>query len=309
MNLRHFSLKCLFSINDTFSPITLIRSISSRFLSIVALFFTFLALTIAFTTKSTAQVTKIKYLLEFDKADSTYAVYIKITNGEASKPQHRAQFNAQISIVTPSETNVELSQLYMPLQANHAYGGKNPLRWTLASTVIAPKITPKLSYNSITPQLMPTAFYNDLKSEEEVKLFTFKVYPLPENIDNVRLYDNLSDPRSSDVGMSGTDFRNGFTLGSVANDYDGNLPMRVVHSLTSTTDVSDAIHLYPNPVINTLTIESKAEVKNYRLIDTKGNVLAIGKSKQVDCSTIPAGIYYLELVTTSGNAKKKLLKI
>jgi Secretion system C-terminal sorting domain len=309
MNLRHFSLKCLFSVIGTIPTFPTIWSLSCRFLGFIADNLFFFLLSVVFTPKSIAQVTKVKYVLEFDKADSTYAVYIKITEGYATKPQHRAQFNAQICIVTPSKSTIELGQMHMPLQANHSYAGKNPLRWTLGSTIIAPKISPKQSFYSITPQLMPTAFYNDLKTEDEVKLFSFKVFPLPDNIDEVRLYDNGSDPKSSDDGMKGTDFRNGFTMGSVANDYDGNLPSRIAQSLTSTMDISDNIHLYPNPVINTVTIDTKMEIKNYNLIDSKGNVMVTGKSKQVDCSTLSAGIYYLDVYTAHGMAKKKVLKI
>jgi Secretion system C-terminal sorting domain len=309
MNLRHFLLKCLFSINDTFQPFLKIKPSSWHFNGSIANKIIFFFTIIVFSLKTTAQVTKLKYLLEFDKADSTYAIYIKITEGNATIPQYRAQFNAQISIVTPSESTIELAQMHMPLQANHSYGGKNPLRWTLASTVIAPKISPRQSFYSITPQLMPTAFYNDLKLDDEVKLFTFKVNPLPENIEEVRLYDNVKDPKSSDIGMSGTDFSNGFTLGSVANDYNGNLPLKVVQSITSTSDISNEIQLYPNPVVNNMTIDTKLEIKNYKLVDIKGNTLTTGKSKQIDCSSLAPGIYYLELDTSDGQARKKVLKI
>jgi hypothetical protein len=70
--------------------------------------------------------------------------------------------------------------------------------------------------------LAPTAFYNDIKAGDEIKLFSLKVNPIVDCAEGVRLYDNQEDPNSGAAGMMGADFSNGFTIGGVEQKYAGN---------------------------------------------------------------------------------------
>ena len=44
---------------------------------------------------------------------------------------------------------------------------------------------------------------------------------------DVRLFDNVEDPKSSDPGMKGADFRNGFTVGAIHQSYAGNAEVKL----------------------------------------------------------------------------------
>ncbi len=208
------------------------------------LIFGFLFLSQCFLT---GQVSKLKYQLEYSPADSTYNMYIVITEGSSITAPQRAQFNAQISIVTPAFSNFQMVENYMPrLNNNNGAGGTGPTNWVISSNVVSPAIAPNENFYSITPQLSPTSFYNNLYEGDEVKLFKFKVSPQPTQFDSVRLYDNISDPKASDPGMNGGNFRQGFTIGGLPPDYNGNLPIRLINN---------------------------AIVKGYTFIDANGNKL------------------------------------
>lgn len=257
-----------------------------------------------------AQVSKLMYLMQFNEFDSTYSVIIKIMEGSSISPGHRAQYNSQISLVMPSETKIYAQKMFMPLQGNNTYNGKNPLIWSTSSTVESPKITPTLRYISMTPTLSPTSFYNDLKPEDEIKLFSFKVSPQPSNPSDIRFFNNATDPQANQPGMAGGDFNNHFTIGGIAEDYGGNLPLRIVNINTVGTKNTSLIdfNVYPNPVMSVCIIEANEPIQKYEVLNMEGKIILEGNNAEVNMASMAPGIYYLHVYTLIGKGIKKVIK-
>ncbi|MBK9736277.1 MAG: T9SS type A sorting domain-containing protein [Saprospiraceae bacterium] len=148
--------------------------------------------------------------------------YLVITEGSASNQIHRTQFNAQFTIVVPTNAKLEVAKKYLPLENNNNYTGVNPTKWTIGSIVIAPISDPAHDFYAIVPTLSPTAQYNNLKSGDSLLLFSLRISPTFCGRE-ARLFENDSDPNSSSAGMAGGDFSNGFTIGGVTQKYKGNI--------------------------------------------------------------------------------------
>lgn len=181
-----------------------------------------LALAITFSTKAISQVTSVSYKLKFNDETSLYECYLKIDKGFAKETRHRTQYNAQITFALPSGSDISIAENYMPLENNINLNSNKPQRWHISNRVNN-KSNDGQDYIGIVPRLSPTAFYNELNEGDEVKLFSFKVNPLPKCGEGVRLFENSKDPASLEKVMDGGDFRNGFTVGDVRQKYIGNL--------------------------------------------------------------------------------------
>jgi hypothetical protein len=188
-------------------------------------FFTIL-LTVVFSTLSFisySQVKKVSYQLLFNETTALYECYLNIDEGSARTSAERVQFNSQVSIVMPTGSEISVVENFMPLENNINGKSTKPQRWNVSN-----RINNELSgydYVGLNPRLSPSSFYNDLNAGDKVKLFTFKVSPLPKCGEGVRLFDNNLDPSSTKSSMNGGDFRHGFTIGGVSQKYAGNLEM------------------------------------------------------------------------------------
>lgn len=180
----------------------------------------FLLLIIPFL--SSAQINKVSYRLSFDPNTNLYDCYLHINEGSAKKVKERVQLNAQLTLLVPEGSAVEIVQNYMPLQDNQSYDGKKPMKWNKANMIKKPASDPFHDYVSIVPQLSPASFYNDLNPGDQVKLFSAKISHVDNCGDDIKLFDNIHGVTSTDIGMSGGDFRNGFTVGGVKQKYTKN---------------------------------------------------------------------------------------
>lgn len=171
---------------------------------------------------SSAQVQNVSYRLSFDPITNLYDCYLHVNSGTAKKLTERVQLNAQLTFLVPTGSQVDIAQSYMPLQDNQNYTGTKPMNWTKANVVAKPASDPFYDYVSVVPQLSPASFYNDLKAGEQVKLFSLKISHTDHCGDDVKLFENGQDLSSTDIGMKGADFRNGFTLGNVKQKYAKN---------------------------------------------------------------------------------------
>lgn len=169
-----------------------------------------------------AQVSAVKYALKYNPETCLFDCYLAVDSGKTKMLRHRAQFNSQVTIVAPNGSHVVVQESYMPLKDNQEYRSEASIDWIETSLIDAPAVAADLSFHSFTPSLAPTAFYNDLKAGEEVRLFSIKVDPMVDCAADVRLFDNATDPNSSKDGMEGGDFRNGFTMGGLQQLYAGN---------------------------------------------------------------------------------------
>jgi Secretion system C-terminal sorting domain/Bacterial Ig-like domain (group 2) len=186
--------------------------------------FLLVALVIGGYMTSSAQVNKVQYQLRYNAVDTTYDMYLIVHEGSAKNPTDRTQFNAQISLLVPSATKLEITKLYMPLIDNFNYNGMTPLKWLIINTVSSPISMPKYDFISIVPQLaLSTSRYNDLQEGDSVRLFSVRANPMPSCLSEIRLYENGKDPISSAPGMQGGDFSQAFTIGSIIAKFDKNL--------------------------------------------------------------------------------------
>lgn len=173
---------------------------------------------------SHAQVTGVNYFIRFNSESCLFEANIIINSGAATSAIQRAQFSSQYTIVIPSSSSLNIVANHMPLQGNQNYGGTQPTTWNIGSIIVNPEASPGNSFYSITPVMNPASFYNNLKAGDTIRLFTFSVNPLPPCGYGVRPFNNDTDPSSSDPGMGGGNFSNGFTIGGITQRYEGNTP-------------------------------------------------------------------------------------
>ncbi len=171
---------------------------------------------------SSAQVESVNYKLAYNNETCLFDCYLVVNEGAAKKTLHRAQFNAQITLVAPEESNLFVTESYMPLVDNQDGRSTKPAQWNISNEVEKPASLEDSRLVSIFPELLPAAFYNEINAGDEIKLFSFKVTPTLDCAKDVRLYNNASDPSSKTKGMYGGDFRNGFTMGGVSQKYADN---------------------------------------------------------------------------------------
>ena len=181
-------------------------------------------------TSTFAQVTSVKYQMEYNEATSVYDVKLLIQSGSATTIPQRIQFNAQISVVIPTGSTISISEFFNPINNNQSYSGTVPMIWNIGNGVIAPPAQPENDFYEITPDLSITSHYNDLSPGDTVTLFSVDVNVDPcEN--TVRLFENGVDPSSTEMPNS-QDFSNGFTLGSIEQIYIGNAPSTYIGNWT-----------------------------------------------------------------------------
>ncbi|MBK7787220.1 MAG: cadherin-like domain-containing protein [Saprospiraceae bacterium] len=195
-----------------------------------------------------SQVTGVKYLMKYNTTTCKFDACIVITAGSATTAPQRAQFNSQYSVVVPTGTTISIGEndSHNPIQNNQTYGGTTPLKWVISSAVLSPAAAPTLDFHSITPTLSPTSFYNNLATNDTIRLFSLNVNPMPSCGVGIRPFQNGVDPGSSAAGMNGGDFTNGFTIGGTAQDYTGNLttitaspvPMSAVATCTAGININ-----------------------------------------------------------------------
>ena len=89
------------------------------------------------------------------------------------------------------------------------------------------------------------------------------------------------------------------------------------NNFTGSTQFSlhDKILIYPNPVQDNLLIVNKnvKELKlNVRLLDINGHIVynevAFGFHNKIDVSTIPSGLYFIQIITDGSILNKKIIK-
>lgn len=127
-------------------------------------------------------------------------------------------------------------------------------------------------------------------------------------IDNVE-YQNTAPWPSADG--------NGNFLELISPELDNSLAANWMASSDNTLSTSKNtalldLNLYPNPVKNTLTIETGEPVLNYKIFDALGNLLNESKPNSTltksDWSTYPSGVYFIKLSNQNGSSVKKIIK-
>lgn len=206
-----------------------------------------------------AQITGVNYRLKFNEKTNLFDCYLIIKDGRAKNMRHRAQFNAQYTVLVPHGSRVEMAKSYMPLQNNQDYNGIKPMDWVVSNKIKKPAADPFYDYISIVPTLSPVSFYNDLNEGDEILLFSLNILPITDCGASVKIYEHGIDLNSGERGMAGGDFSNGFTIGGVEQKYQGNAP-QLIPSLS----VVKQIHKSENQGIS-LTTELITGLKSNQL--------------------------------------------
>jgi hypothetical protein len=220
------------------------------------------------------QVSSVSYVLDYNATTRLYDLSLLINKGQAVKPKERIQFNAQVSIIVPSNVNLEVAKAYMPIINNINFDGSQPQPWEVANKL---QDVPDLQNNkiySIIPRLSQTSFYNKLSEGDKIKLFSLEVFPLPQDKSSIRLYSNSKDAPAKKT--HGSDFSNGFTLGGVNQLY--NEEVTTIKNDLSKTEISEFVSkVYPNPAIDYINIEvstpGEAQI-NYAIYDINGKLIS-----------------------------------
>lgn len=256
---------------------------------------------------SVAQITNVSYRLSFNPVTNLYDVYLHVNEGSAKKVKERVQLNAQLTLLVPAGSEVEVTQSYMPLQDNQSYEGTKPMNWGKANVVKKPASDPFHDYVSIVPQLSPASFYNDLHAGDQVKLFSLRISHVANCGDDVRLYNNAQDPASTEVGMAGGDFSNGFTLGGVRQKYTRNEAM-----VTPAIEIVEKIIMQTKKEINlqVVTVENPSfGPYAYEWHSPSGNVIQ-GKSLFIQKpSFADYGMYQLFVTDARGCKQMKTVEV
>jgi len=180
--------------------------------TIVLSFFLLLFSTFSF---SQAQVFGVKYYMEYNTSTCLYDCHIIITNGSATHPVYRTQFNANYTIVAPTGTTVTVAENYLPLENNQWYAGTDPIEWNIGASAFN-VLNSGVDYHPISPSLSPAGQYNDIAAGDTLKIFSLSVVGNDQCGTGVRFFENGVDPN-----VNGQDFSCGFTIGGPNQDFEG----------------------------------------------------------------------------------------
>ena len=244
-----------------------------------------------------AQITELKYLLQYNCETNHYDVKIKIMDGSANSVLERVQFNSQMTILVPTGMSFEIVDRYQPIQNHQTYQGTMPNEWSTFSPVLSPEGHSKYDFYSIAPKLAPASFFNNIEEGEEISLFSFAVDGEEEYDDRIRFFENAIDAKLS--MFEGADLRNGYSVGGATNRYKGNIHKNCTVSGIKTIQNSE-IKIYPNPTDSELFIETPENIKSIKMIDSAGNKIKeiknpIKGTYSMNVDALEIGIYFIHL--------------
>ncbi|MBK8110739.1 MAG: hypothetical protein IPK46_10605 [Saprospiraceae bacterium] len=184
----------------------------------ILLIFGFLALFMTTGYKAQAQIESVNYWMKYDSSTCYYDCYAIMNAGSTSSPDQRIAFNAQYSLVLQTGDSVVVAQNYEPRVAGV------PAAWTISSRINAPAAQAANDFWSIVPTISPTAYYPvGTQAGDTIRLFSIRKVGTTELCgEDIRIFINGVDPSSSAGGMQGSDFNNGFTMGSTQQLYNAN---------------------------------------------------------------------------------------
>ena len=250
-------------------------------------------------------------MMKYNCETNQYDVSLVILEGSAHSVAHRAQFNAQISLVVPSGEGIVITNKYMPLQSNQNYNGSAPLDWGLGIPVYSPESQPENDFYSVFPKLAPASFYNDLEAGDIVMLFSFVAGTSGQYDENVRFFLNGVDPDDKAEGMNGADFSNGMSIGSPEQIYNSNIEESCLTSIDE--ELESETLVYPNPFDDKFTIELPVDVNSIKVFGADGKVYHHSGNRTkgqliIDAYEFPSGVYYVVMESKNGKSSKKIIK-
>lgn len=81
---------------------------------------------------------------------------------------------------------------------------------------------------------------------------------------------------------------------------------------TNENEIETRFSMYPNPVFNSLTIESQDTLTKIEVVDNNGRIILSQKennnSSRVNFETVASGIYFIKLFSSKNTVTKKVIK-
>ncbi len=169
---------------------------------------------------SYSQVTEVKFLIKYSMDSCNYEACMYVETGNTVITTDRYMGASSFNIVVPFGNNVNWEYDLMPLKNNQNYGSTIPWHWALGATADCPMEGISIFHFSA----IAGGWFNDLMQGDTVCLFGFSVDGPDVGCGlQVRPFINGQDPNSSMPCTAGQDYSNGMPVGSVAQDYIGNL--------------------------------------------------------------------------------------
>ena len=256
-------------------------------------------------SKSYSQLKDVSFQLKYEKSSNVFECYLIVNDGDAYSKKNRIQYNSQITIVTPPETELKIVESFSPLQDNAMLNGTKSTKWTIGNEVKNSSSLSEYNLHSIIPSLSPTAYYNQLDKGSSVKLFSFSVNPMPECGEGVRLYDNNKDESSANF-YKGGDFSNSIFVGglqkintSIANTVNNALPQGETKSKYETNSMQNL----------TLVSGEWSNVSSYRWITPSGRVIFEKDITIHNVSIKDGGRYHLIVKSEDGCEVTKVVNV
>ena len=81
-----------------------------------------------------------------------------------------------------------------------------------------------------------------------------------------------------------------------------------VSAFTLTNTPALDIKVYPNPTLGEITVSAKEDIQNLTLTNMAGQVLLTGQNNRLDLTTVPSGVYNLEIQPKDGRNVKRIVK-
>ncbi|WP_337045239.1 hypothetical protein [Emticicia sp. 17c] len=246
---------------------------------------------------------KLDLTLKYDSIFERYEVYVK-----PNFSQEKFVWGpSQISVVLPSNVSID------KINVKNVDGGT----WEDNSVVQSPEANSERSFHGFSTNGDKV----NLVENYETILFYFS---LPKNINpkEVRLFENESDPQSSDKGMMGGDFKNSI-IDIAGNDWFSKV---YTYSIIETKEIVDEKYtdfepiIYPNVITdNKFQVQFKGIVEDTDimmiLFNNKGNELFRKKDRksilEKQTFILPESArnqsLILKVVTDKGTASKRIL--
>ena len=86
-------------------------------------------------SKSYSQLKDVSFQLKYEKSNNVFECYLIVNDGDAYSKKNRIQYNSQITIVTPPETELKIVESFSPLQDNAMLNGTKSTKWTIGNEV------------------------------------------------------------------------------------------------------------------------------------------------------------------------------
>jgi len=209
------------------------------------------------STYCIGQVTAVDYMIEYNSETCLYDCYIIIQEGSATTHIQRTQTPMQFSLAIPTGRSVQIAQSHNPKYNNLVSGtGTDPVLWRMSSEIISPAVNPYYDFMAFQPFISPVGRYDDLHPGDTVKVLSLEITPAVHGVTGVRLWENGVDPSSTEPSMNGSNFSNGFTLGSAVQLYKTNAPQQYPSSYADIVGQYTLVpgeQIYLNPSSGTWT--------------------------------------------------------